>query len=185
MEERTPGVSPLDPLFQGRSLLARSVLGWETQRNDSTYSRGPCTGPDLEAFFWESVSCWIFVQSKIQQKIVSPKNAVPNLVWCTSARKRWSQRAPTQKNERAPASGLKRPGAGQNPAILSPCFLIRKQGPRRVGGATGRCAPRLVPEAGHLGYVLRGQDPGPTFQPPSGLALTGPPPEAGKSPDHR
>ncbi|WP_454939499.1 hypothetical protein, partial [Evtepia sp.] len=63
---------PLDPSFQGRSLLARSVLGIEAQQDGSGFYRDPPTCPDLETFFWEIFFGWIFPQSNIQQKIFSP-----------------------------------------------------------------------------------------------------------------
>ena len=58
--KNTRGFTP-GPLFQGRSLLARSVLGWETQRGGRGFDCGPCTCPDLETFFWENIFRWIFL----------------------------------------------------------------------------------------------------------------------------
>ena len=106
------------------------------------------TCPDLETFFFEIFSDWIFPQSKIQQKIFFTEYAFPNLVWCTFARKRPRRFPPTQKRKRAPASGFFPGSAGGFPCdSLRPGFLLEKAripAPDRGGGAHGRFEPALV-----------------------------------------
>ena len=82
------------------------------------------------------------------------------------------------KTERASSERLSKPGAGRRPAILSPCFLIKKAGP-----PPGRRAPgALRPEAGPRGRTFRARTastgPRPHVPALSGAVPTAPPADA-------
>ncbi|HIY33394.1 MAG TPA: hypothetical protein H9833_09125, partial [Candidatus Evtepia faecavium] len=65
-----------------------------------------------------------FFAEQYPAKNIFSEYAYPNLIWCTFARKRPLQRPPTQKMERAPASGFIFGGAGGHPLrFFPPAFL--------------------------------------------------------------
>ncbi len=67
------GLRPWTPVFKAARCSLAPSFGIEAQQDGSGFYRDPPTGPDLETFFFEIFSDWIFPQSNIQQKIFSPK----------------------------------------------------------------------------------------------------------------
>ena len=148
------GMPPAPPFFRARSFpLARfGVVG----RSGAVVGllRGPCTCPDLETFFHKMLFQHIFPENASQIGVrISDEIAPP-----PDQRQRSQKRASGSK--RAIKPGVQ--GACPRPSF-SP-FLGRNGDPRRAGGATGRCAPRLRKSPTHPKGTLR--DRGPLLQGP-------------------
>ena len=132
---RKPLPSPLPPVRQ----LSSAPLGTRSPPHPSRLRRATFP-PRGRLRTW-----YAKIQSeKISKKKVSKSGPVhgaqkrPSIVLLRLYPKRWSERA---------ASGLKNPGAGRSPAILSPCFLIKKAGPPPGRRGNGALRPEAASEA--------------------------------------
>ena len=130
--QRVAGGCPPPPLFMARSfpLAGFGVVG----RSGAVVGllRYPCTCPDLETFFHKMLFQHIFPENASQIGLSIPEVTTP----LSYQRQRSPKRA--SESKRGIKSGVQ--GACPRPSF-SP-FLGRNGSPRRVGGATGRCAPR-------------------------------------------
>ncbi len=140
-EERAPGaLPPGPPPFIARSLLARSFWCWRRSGAVVGLFRSPPTCPDLETFFHKNAFQHIFSRK------MRPKSVL-------AYRKKQSLDRIRDNYPQTPASGNERPSKpgvqGRSPGPLLSPFLGRNGDPRRAGGATGRCAPRLRNSPNH------------------------------------
>ena len=129
---------PPPPWLRARSLLARSF--WRSCHIVPVAGllRYPCPYPDLETFFCKMLFQHIFTRKCVPNRFLgyrrnSPSNESEITIPKTSE---W-QRAAIKVGSRA-----------EPRSSFSP-FLGRNGDPRRAGGATGRCAPRLRKSPAH------------------------------------
>ena len=81
--------------------------------------------------------------------------------------------SPNPKDGASPSERFYSRGCrGEPPAILSPCFLIKKAGPPPGRRGNGALRPEAGPEAGPIGSVPPGEGPRP--HPPGPLGLISP-----------
>ena len=63
------GLCPWTPVFKAARCSLAPSFGIAAQRDGSGFYCDPPTGPDLETFFFEIFSDWIFSQSNVQLKL--------------------------------------------------------------------------------------------------------------------
>src|SRR5699024_5086319 len=108
---------------------------------------------------------WLdFLQSNIQQKIFSPNMRIQ--IWSGELLpERDRSRGHQPKRWSEPQRAVLKTGCrGEPPAILSPCFLIKKAGPPPGRRGNGALRPEAASEAPPVGCVPPGVAPGPTSQ---------------------
>ena len=167
-DAKSRGGGPPPPHFYGPLVGTRSFWRWKRSRTIVGLVRHPSTCPDLETFFFEIFSDWIFPQSNVQLKlflrICVSKSGLVHMSQKETVAFSTDAKDGASPSERFDSRGCR----GEPPAILSPCFLIKKAGPPPGRRAPGALRPEAGPEAGPTGSVPTGAGPRPNV---AGLRL--------------
>ena len=162
MEERTPGRRSFllpGPTFSGS--LKPGKVGFSFSYKLWTNARnGPPPG-------WAGWEAWVSGRrdrvGKNPAKTIFPKESFQIRVrtWCRKKQRPLGCGSIPKEGASEQRAVLNYPGAGQSPAILSPCFLIKKAGPPPGRHPPGALRPEAASEARPVGHVPPGAGPRP------------------------
>ena len=161
MEERTPGRRSFllpGPTFSG--FLKPGKVGFSFSYKLWTDARnGPPPG-------WAGWEAWVSRRRdrvrKNPAKNILPKESFQIRVrtWVTKKTRYRSAASPNPKDRASPSERFSFRGCrGEPPAILSPCFLIKKAGPPPGRRGNGALRPEAASEARPIGSLPTGTGP--------------------------